>query len=70
MKRIAFILTAFAALFFCVNSYASVPIGADESKIITEAYVSSSAGDDSNDGSKNSLLRHFPKFREKMPGFF
>ena len=70
MKRIAFILTAYAALFFCVNSYASVPIGADESKIITEAYVSSSAGDDSNDGSKNKPFKTFSKIPRKNARIF
>ena len=35
--------------------------GADESKIATVVYVSSSAGDDSNDGSMKSPLKTFAK---------
>ena len=70
MKRIAYIFTVYAALFFCANSFASVSIGADESKIAVEVYVSSSAGDDSNDGSKSKPFKTFSKIPRKNARIF
>ena len=70
MKRFAYIFTVYAALFFCANSFASVSIGADESKIAVEVYVSSSAGDDSNDGSKSKPFKTFSKIPRKNARIF
>ena len=70
MKRFACIFTVYAALFFCANSFASVSIGADESKIAVEVYVSSSAGDDSNDGSKSKPFKTFSKIPRKNARIF
>ena len=43
--------TACAALMLALNPMFAQEYGADESQISTVVYVSSSAGDDSNDGS-------------------
>lgn len=53
--------TACAALMLALNPMFAQEYGADESQISTVVYVSSSAGDDSNDGSMKSPLKTFAK---------
>ena len=53
--------TACAALMLALTPMFAQEYGADESKIATVVYVSSSAGDDSNDGSMKSPLKTFAK---------
>ena len=53
--------TACAVLMLALNPMFAQEYGADESQISTVVYVSSSAGDDSNDGSMKSPLKTFAK---------
>lgn len=53
--------TACAALMLALTPMFAQEYGADESQISTVVYVSSSAGDDSNDGSMKSPLKTFAK---------
>lgn len=53
--------TACAALILALTPMFAQEYGADESQISTVVYVSSSAGDDSNDGSMKSPLKTFAK---------
>ena len=53
--------TACAASILALTPIFAQEYGADESKIATVVYVSSSAGDDSNDGSMKSPLKTFAK---------
>lgn len=53
--------TACAASILALNPMFAQEYGADESQISTVVYVSSSAGDDSNDGSMKSPLKTFAK---------
>ncbi len=53
--------TACAALMLALSPMFAQEYGADESQISTVVYVSSSAGDDSNDGSMKSPLKTFAK---------
>lgn len=53
--------TACAALMLALTPIFAQEYGADESQISTVVYVSSSAGDDSNDGSMKSPLKTFAK---------
>ena len=53
--------TACAALMLVLTPMFAQEYGADESQISTVVYVSSSAGDDSNDGSMKSPLKTFAK---------
>ena len=53
--------TACAALMLALTPMFAQEYGADESQISTVVYVSSSSGDDSNDGSMKSPLKTFAK---------
>lgn len=68
MKLFKFIMCAISLACFA-NTHAQT-YGADESKITTEAYVSSSAGDDANDGSKDKPFKTFAKLPKKNAKIF
>lgn len=59
-----FILAIAATIFFFANIFAQ-QIGADTTKISKIVYVSSSAGDDANDGSKDKPFKTFAKLPKK-----
>ena len=68
-KFMRLFLFAFAAAFLCAGVFGA-QIGADESRISAEVYVSSTHGDDANDGSRDKPLKTFAKIPKKDARIF
>ena len=68
-KFMRLFLFAFAAAFLCAGVFGA-QIGADESRIAAEVYVSSTHGDDANDGSRDKPFKTFAKIPKKDARIF